>query len=605
MRNSSGPRGPRGNRSEEDAQQGEGLLPKIGAHRVREGAARGENASPSIEEAGYKGGSRSGGSRGLVIDVEREPEGRGSIERRTKSTTYKANGTASTEKKASGEFEPWGTSRRASVSSVRSPDRSPESVMRKRRPFKEPMSWQEGEDPEEEEARKAHEFTPPAKIHIFVREVPALPPEVQNVPWLAEAAAKAKREEGGGRHAKGKGKGKNPNSSSTEFDRSTSLHSRSASPDSRSASPVLGRRPPSVESGRSKTGSPYPGAEPHSFSDILSPTANFDATKAALEGGAGSPYPLLPALMRQQPARRVPPYPVAAAGPVARSRSGSMDGAANEASDGEWSEGEGCDDATSMQGRGSVTESTAPVKLPSTVNDFPTALDRLRNREAPLKEVLLRGCKLGDEGVKELSGAMTDYKCLKKLDLAWNAITAAGCRVLCKSIVTTKNLTCIILNKNNIGDKGAVALAFVLKPEPMKPEPKISKVELIGNQIGPAGATAIAEALMKNKVIKRLHMGGNEVGDKGAKPMSELVMKNVSLKQVFLDHNGITDKGAKMLAHAMKVNSKIDQLDLFNNDKIGDKGAKAIDEAMNNPIWFVRLPKQQTTSGVIASLSKE
>jgi len=572
---------------DERTSSGEGLLPRIGA-ATRE-PSRWDSPSPDgrkDRKDGIRGAAH--GRQGLTVDVEREPERRGDRRPIAKSTSW--------------DFEqPWsrgGPSLPAfgrtgsGCSDPRGPDRSPESVARRSKPGLGSSSW--GEQDEAKPAR-VHDFSPPKKIHIFVRDVPALPPKLMSVSWLAEAAAKDK-EEGKGKPPKGKGKGRRGSQADSQGNGSPFISSAASN----------GREHP----GGTHVPSSYAGrADPPHSPRSASPVTRMrgSAAEAAASLSKSLDPPALPPVLQRLPTQQPAPDPDAdglqAGGLAFSSESFASFESASLSYDGLSECGGGSEEEFDPSEDARVAG--AAHKHSKDAHDVATSLERLRAKDKGLKEVLLRGSKLGDEGVAELAAAMRECLGLKKLDLAWNGVSAVGCKALCSAILTTKNLTCIILNKNQIGDKGACALAFVLKPEPMKPEPKIAKVELIGNQIGPAGATAIAEALMKNKKIKRLHMGGNNVGDLGAKPMSELVMKNVSLKQIFLDHNGITDKGAKMLAHAMKVNSKIDQLDLFNNEKIGEKGAKAIDNAMNNPIWFVRLPNQKTQAGVIASLTKD
>ena len=115
------------------------------------------------------------------------------------------------------------------------------------------------------------------------------------------------------------------------------------------------------------------------------------------------------------------------------------------------------------------------------------------------------------------------------------------------------------LEGNELGAAGAGALAEALKLNAV-----LKSINLSRNHIGgyydeardemvytPGGPAAIAEMLKLNAVVKKLLLGGNSIGDDGAIALSESLKSNKSLEKLALNSNGIGDKGGKALASAL------------------------------------------------------
>jgi hypothetical protein len=141
---------------------------------------------------------------------------------------------------------------------------------------------------------------------------------------------------------------------------------------------------------------------------------------------------------------------------------------------------------------------------------------------------------------------------LRKLDVSFNDLdpdSAVALAAGCRSLVELK------INKNNLGDDGAAALA---RDGAL---PSLKHLDVSENGIGPTGTTALATKTS----LQSLVISGNRIGDDGAKALGKLRLK--SLTAAFA---GIGDGGAIALADAT-----IPKLDLQDND-IGDDGAKAL-----------------------------
>ncbi len=218
-----------------------------------------------------------------------------------------------------------------------------------------------------------------------------------------------------------------------------------------------------------------------------------------------------------------------------------------------------------------------------------------------LTELYLVYSRIGDEGAKALAnGTLTN---LTKLSLLDSNISEEGVEALAKS-ENLKNLTvlnlgnrgvygpaCINPTKNNIGPKGAKALAdgsltnlvkLNLSRNNISDEgiealaksgnvKNLTNLDLSDNNIGPEGAKALADGSLTNLV--ELDLSENNISDEGI----EALAKGESLKNLtslHLNCNSIGNKGAKALAKSEKLKNLTD-LNLDTNG-IGSEGAKAL-----------------------------
>ena len=166
---------------------------------------------------------------------------------------------------------------------------------------------------------------------------------------------------------------------------------------------------------------------------------------------------------------------------------------------------------------------------------------------------------------------------ITQLSLYSNQIGDAGAIALADSLKGITNITKLDLHNNEIGEAGAKALA-----ESLKDNPNITVLYLWGNKIGDAGAKALVEGLKDNPNITELSLGDNQIGEEGAIALAES-LKGSQITTLYLEYNQIGDAGAIALAGALKDNPNITELNLGNN-QIGGEGAKALVEGLkDNP----------------------
>jgi hypothetical protein len=121
----------------------------------------------------------------------------------------------------------------------------------------------------------------------------------------------------------------------------------------------------------------------------------------------------------------------------------------------------------------------------------------------------------------------------------------------------------IKLSGNDIGDAGATALAQAL------PGSAVTEIWLQKSKIGAAGATALAQALPGSAVTK-LRIRDNKIGAAGATALAQ-ALPGSAVTYLNMDYNSIGDAGATALAQALP-GSAMTYLQLDGNDIKGSWG---------------------------------
>ena len=123
--------------------------------------------------------------------------------------------------------------------------------------------------------------------------------------------------------------------------------------------------------------------------------------------------------------------------------------------------------------------------------------------------LILTNCNIGDDGAKIFAVGLSIYTGLKEL----------------------------VLNVNNIGDEGSIALAETLTKNPLS---HLEKLDISFNAIGDSGAKSLSEGLILCTNLHSLDLRCNKIGDEGAIAITRAV-KDVEL---LLCNQKITKEGA-------------------------------------------------------------
>ena len=139
------------------------------------------------------------------------------------------------------------------------------------------------------------------------------------------------------------------------------------------------------------------------------------------------------------------------------------------------------------------------------------------------------------------------------------------------------------LSSSALGDEGAAALGVALSTQDA---PGITGFTLSQNNIGPKGAAALAAGFLvrakqadagrnpsPSSAITRIDLGSNPIGDDGTAAIAELLDgNNTPLQELGLQDVGMGDMGGIALGMALEHNSRLTHLTLTNNN-LGPDGA--------------------------------
>jgi len=194
-------------------------------------------------------------------------------------------------------------------------------------------------------------------------------------------------------------------------------------------------------------------------------------------------------------------------------------------------------------------------------------------------EVNLQYKMIRDSHAKALCEAVNKYE-VKRLFLDCNQLGDAGAEAIAAMLRTNRSVTYLSLGGNQLGDAGAEAIAAMLRTNR-----SLTDLNLARNKIGDAGAEAIAAMLRTNHSLTELDLYGNKIGDAGAEAIAAMLRTNRSVTSLNLGSNKIGDAGAEAIAAMLRTNRSLTYLSLEDN-KIGDAGEKAVREAVEGREGF-------------------
>lgn len=172
-----------------------------------------------------------------------------------------------------------------------------------------------------------------------------------------------------------------------------------------------------------------------------------------------------------------------------------------------------------------------------------------QHREAPT--LSLAYASLSNEGLVEVSKFVRDNPFVKYLDLRGNNIQAAGATALANGIKLNRSLRSLNLKWNTIGKdpSGVIALCEVLKSNLT-----ISHVDLRNNRVNNVGAKAIAEMLRANTTISHLDLSWNDLGVDGGLALLEGLKHNSTLIDCQLSGSKVGEETMHEVAFLLRRN---------------------------------------------------
>lgn len=191
---------------------------------------------------------------------------------------------------------------------------------------------------------------------------------------------------------------------------------------------------------------------------------------------------------------------------------------------------------------------------------------------ARLEDLVLSNCGLGDAGAAGLAIALQRCSRLRTLRLTGNAISPAGAQPLADAFLALGTLRRVDLSNNALGDAGATAVA-----RSMRMVETLAEIDVSANAFGSAGCAAVAASLTSR--VACLRFCSNEIGDAGATALAEKLEGCTSLEELWLASAGVGTAGVVAIARAVTGLPQLLRLRL-NYDYIGRSGALAVAECV-------------------------
>ena len=154
--------------------------------------------------------------------------------------------------------------------------------------------------------------------------------------------------------------------------------------------------------------------------------------------------------------------------------------------------------------------------------------------DSTISELNLSSCKLTQQELSQLVGALQTNRSLTSLDLSGNEIGHQGAKDIANAIQNNTTLKSIGLSWNRIGDQGAKHIANA-----MENNRTLTSLDLSRNLIGDQGAKDIANAMENNTTLKSIDLSGNRIGDQGAKDIANAIQQNTTLTSIHFSGNRI------------------------------------------------------------------
>ncbi|CAI5711656.1 unnamed protein product [Hyaloperonospora brassicae] len=139
-----------------------------------------------------------------------------------------------------------------------------------------------------------------------------------------------------------------------------------------------------------------------------------------------------------------------------------------------------------------------------------------------LEEVNFRDAALEDAGVVAIADALRESGAAKNLtafDVSGNDLSAESMPRLGEMLRVSNALRVLQVEENEIGSKGAKAIAKAL----MVGSPVLEKVVANVNEIGASGALALVKSVLDKKVFAKLSIDGNQISAEGVASIESLL----------------------------------------------------------------------------------
>ena len=218
-----------------------------------------------------------------------------------------------------------------------------------------------------------------------------------------------------------------------------------------------------------------------------------------------------------------------------------------------------------------------------------------------LKKLYIGGNDMSVSSIGSLCKALSANSSMKNLGIGGHHLTAPHC--VCLGELLREPIKCkieeLILKGCNMTSDGVREVVSGLSDNHT-----LRELDLNDNQIESEGAVAVATMLKKNSSLETLRLNWCSIGSEGGRELGVALKKNTTLKVLGLSGNAIGDDGVRGLCVGLENNSSLEELDLGDHVSLEEEGVslllKCIEEK-NRSLKKLNLPKKHKKSTDISS----
>ena len=205
-------------------------------------------------------------------------------------------------------------------------------------------------------------------------------------------------------------------------------------------------------------------------------------------------------------------------------------------------------------------------------------------------------CVIPSSSAVVLAAGLQSSKYLQALELSHIDLSSDGAAALAKGLLRCSNLKSLNLDNCNISPEGAEAIASGLRYAFME------YLDISFNNIGDKGALALAKQFHH---FNKLNISKNNIGSVGTKALARGLMKSPNLNSLHYDSNNIDSSDIVALAEGLSCCTGLEDLRLCHND-IGPDGAAALVQGLKSCkyLQFLKLQNCNLSLGGIVALAE-
>lgn len=185
-----------------------------------------------------------------------------------------------------------------------------------------------------------------------------------------------------------------------------------------------------------------------------------------------------------------------------------------------------------------------------------------------MMSICVTGHSLSGPRSEALASLIRNHNCICELRMGKTQLCGEDVSIIAKSLEENRTIHSLDLRLNNIGQKGAIAVAdLLLKTKSLR------LLNLSSTNMDLRSIKKIVGATAGNKCLTDLDLSFLDIGDECCECLRDMLRANTNLQKLRLRSNNLTWSGCYVIAEGLSHNLCLNVLDLSRNT-IGDEGVQ-------------------------------